>query len=99
MDTTIEYSDTPVYRSEDPSDVVPLGLTVNARGEQRLRLHPLRRRQRDELRHCPERPETLVPPLFTSHHPSNRCTGIRPPRTPVRVHRSAGSASRAAASG
>lgn len=29
---TIEYSVTPVYRSEDPSDVVPLGLTLNARG-------------------------------------------------------------------
>ncbi|MEU6222870.1 DUF6531 domain-containing protein [Streptomyces sp. NPDC047042] len=29
---TIEYSVTPVYRSEDPSDVVPLGLTVNVRG-------------------------------------------------------------------
>ncbi|MET8453423.1 DUF6531 domain-containing protein [Streptomyces sp. NPDC005209] len=29
---TIEYSVTPIYRSTDPSDVVPLGLTLKARG-------------------------------------------------------------------
>ncbi|MFG2434627.1 DUF6531 domain-containing protein [Streptomyces sp. NPDC048508] len=29
---TIEYSVTPVYRSQDPSDVVPVGLTLKAQG-------------------------------------------------------------------
>ncbi len=37
---TIEYSVTPVYRSNDLTDVVPIGLTIEARGNKGFSFTP-----------------------------------------------------------
>ncbi|MFJ9806556.1 RHS repeat-associated core domain-containing protein [Streptomyces wuyuanensis] len=37
---TIEYTVTPVYRSNDPTDVVPIGLTIEARGNKGFSFTP-----------------------------------------------------------
>jgi len=37
---TIEYTVTPVYRTNDPTDVIPLGLTIEARGNKGFAFTP-----------------------------------------------------------
>ena len=37
---TIEYSVTPVYRTNDPTDVLPIGLTIEARGNKGFSFTP-----------------------------------------------------------
>ncbi|WP_206507529.1 RHS repeat-associated core domain-containing protein [Streptomyces chrestomyceticus] len=36
----IEYSVTPIYRTNDPSDVIPVGLTIEARGDRGFTFRP-----------------------------------------------------------
>ncbi len=58
---TIDYTATPIHRTNDPTDLVPIGLTIHATGNKGFQFTPYEGASPTKPHHCPERPQALNP--------------------------------------